>query len=266
MSDNTINSLYSDGTDFAPIEMSNTTNNNWRGGCVGRRIGDFAVFSLVVPLIIPIAFWGYSGNNRTADSSPPLWADVRSGEVESYGSADVPGDRGNDNNIPPELANLKDAKYVDPTFMKHLHFDNSENVKLQFAASTIDRKGGVLSAKIDGQPIDFYFRPSSIPEETNINLVVQKGRNDRNEELYIFYLAPENLIFSEYPILEMQVPASSNVKAGASYELYGRAAGSWLKYYSLQGNQQGILKFYIPHLSTYALLVRNSLAAENLER
>lgn len=234
---------------------------------MGRKISDFAVLSLLMLLIASLTFWGCSGNNPAGNTNPSLSANAGNGDAGSLGDGGEYADDSNiGDNLPPELPEIEGGKYADSAYAQHLYFDNSKSVLLEANGSVIDSKGGVVSLQIDGKSFDFYFQPFSVYPETNINMVVQKGMNEWNEELYVFYFGPEGLDFGHYPILEMQVPPYYNDRPGPTYELYCWAAGSWLRYYSVQSNPQGLLKFFIPRLSTYALLVKNSTGADDLER
>jgi hypothetical protein len=217
-------------------------------------------------LIASLSFWECSGNNPAGNSNPSLSADNNTGNANTFGNGN---DNSDDSDIgtsnPPDLPNIEGGKYADSSYAQHLRIDNSKSVYLEASASIVDAKGGSISLNVDGKAVALYFQPFGVYSETNINMVIEKGKNAWNEDLYIFYFGPDGLSFGHYPILEMQVQPYFNDRQGSTYELYCWAAGSWLKYYSLGSNPQGLLKFYIPHLSTYALLVRNSMDADNLE-
>lgn len=224
---------------------------------MGKKVSDFAALSLLVLFLASFVFWGCSGNNPAGNLSPSLKVDAGTGNGGSFGTNDDTIDDSDfDNNYPPDLPDTE-GDILDPAQAEHLQIDNSKNILLENAASMIDIKGGVVSLEIDGRSIDFYFQPFSVYAETNINLVVQKGKNAWNEDLYMFYFGPIGLEFSHYPILEMQVAPYFNDRPGSTYELYCMTDGSWSSYYSCASNPQGLLKFFIPHLSTYALLITN---------
>ena len=225
---------------------------------MGRKINDFAVVSLLMLLMASLAFWGCSGNNPAGDMNPSLRANANNEDAGSLGGGnDAVNDGDNDNNRPPDLPDIEGGKFADSVYAGHLQFDNSKSLQMDAAAAIVDQKGGGLSTEIDGKSIDFYFQPFSVSSETSINMVVEKGKNAWNEELYVFCFGPDGLAFNHYPILEMRVDPYFGDKPGLSYELYCWSGGTWLRYYSCGSNPRGIIKFFIPRLSTYALLIKN---------
>jgi hypothetical protein len=226
---------------------------------VGKRISDFATLGILVLFIATLSFWGCSDNNPAATGSTRSIANNNNLEGDLDGGAnDYVDDLDIKDPYPPELPEIDDGgKGSDSSFADRLVIDGEKTVNLAAAADVIDRNGGLIEDILNGKFIRLNVLPQCVSTETIFTMSVQKGKNYKDEDLYLIDFSPAATHFTTYPILEIQdEPCDEYIESQdfVEYELYYWAAGTWVKYADRRCDPTGVAKFYIPHFSTYAVL------------
>ncbi|MBD3216723.1 MAG: hypothetical protein GF310_00510 [candidate division Zixibacteria bacterium] len=236
---------------------------------MGKRISDFATLAILMLFVASLSFWGCSDNNPASTGTQS--SIVNSGDVSDVtdggGNDFVDDSDGNNDPYPPELPNIDGGgKGSDSAFLERLDFDGEKIVNLAAAADVIDRNGGLIEDYVADGFVRLVVVPFSVSSETIFTMSVQKGKNNLDEDLFLIDFSPAGLDFSNYPILELQVEPHDGRTVSPSYELYYQAAGTWFKYAEQPGNPTGVVRFYIPHFSTYAVLKKGlDLGHDNYE-
>jgi len=87
---------------------------------------------------------------------------------------------------------------------------------------------------------------------------IVKGINAFGDKLLLFNFSPSGEEFFYYPVLEFEdVPPNNYAKIATKFTLYYNSAGQWVNFGSTCADKNGIVRFHIPHFSTFAVLKEN---------
>jgi hypothetical protein len=213
----------------------------------------FGVFTTMVVLILfltTVVFWGCSNSNPSGTGDTAFL---------NGGGMDNQNDQAYDDEIddgyrPPEYPDIDGGKGANPELGAHLQIDGAKGVIEISSSSMIESSGGTVDASIDGKHFCLMVMPQNFIEDTEVSMEISKGFNEFNEELFILNFTPFGGDFKYYPIFEFQDEPDIGYNPGIKYTLYYWAAGTWIKYNTWDGGSDGVVRFYIPHFATYAVL------------
>ena len=209
------------------------------------------VFTLMLYLTV---FWGCSNTNPVTEQGVYLSVDD---SVEPNDNLDEPKDGGY---TPP--TNPGDyGKTADPAIAEHLQIDLGRSLSDAFVVKEVAKNGGVLKAAIDGKLFSLTILPHHLENGAEFSMSILKGTNEFGETLFLFNFTPDGEDFFYDPILTFEDEPNSGQYQAPTYELYYYAAGTWVSYGTFDAQQDGIVQFFIPHFSKFAVLKQGGVSA-----
>ena len=219
---------------------------------MGKQIKFFTlVFALMLYLAV---FWGCSNTNPVNDEGVYLSVDD---SVEPNDNLDEPKDGGYE----PPTNPGEYGKTADPSMVAHLYLDLSETIFDAYAEREVAKNGGVLKAAIDGKLFSLTILPHHLEDGAEFSMSVVKGTNEFDETLFIFNFTPDGEEFFYDPILTFEDEPNVGQNPAPHYTLFYYAAGTWVSYGTFDAQTDGIVRFYIPHFSTFAVLKQGGVDA-----
>jgi hypothetical protein len=211
-------------------------------------------------LVISIFLFGCSDSNPVLDDNGSSY--YLGGGVPDDGIDEEGKDKEFADEDKPDPPDIDEGKYSDSLIAPHLQFDETRGLSYASASGNIDFPGGQITASQNDDWMTLTVPFYNVSEETRFSITFTKGINDFNEELYYSYFTPNGFEFQNYAWINFQGEVNSGSEASATYKLYYNAAGTWIHYYTAKADDSGIVKFYIPSSSNYAILKEGGLESK----